>query len=139
MRHSSRGADGVAGWHLELSGVDVLLVLVHVRSRIDSERAVDVRVVIHGIQRQAQRKMQKQVQPTGRGERRETRIRNAQRKAQVDLLPERFGNLVVEEAAQASMLRIDSPQQLALVEAETQTVIRLACSRFPRRFLTRKN
>ena len=62
-------------------------------------------------------------------------VRNRRRHANVDVLSERRRDLLLEEPSKATVPRVDSTQQFALKEAESQRVIRLTRSRLPCRLL----
>ena len=51
--------------------------------------------------------------------------------------PERIGDLLGEEAPQRAVLRVDPPEQLALVPAERDPVVAMARARLPGRLLRR--
>ena len=66
-------------------------------------------------------------------------IRDRFRQPDVDVQTKRRRDLVLEELSQAAMLRIDAPQQLALVEAERDGVIGLPRTGLPCGLLTRQH
>ena len=63
-------------------------------------------------------------------------VRDLLRQADVDVLSERRGDLVLKELSEAAMARIDAAQQLAFVEPEGEGVIGLTRPGFPRGLLT---
>ena len=74
--------------------------------------------------------------PRGPRHRRQPRVRDVLGQPDIDVEPERRGDLILEELSQAAMVRIDAAQQLALVEPEGDAVIGLPRARFPRGLLT---
>ena len=99
------------------------------------ERPEDVRAAIHPVQRQAQRKAEEHLDPSGPGNRGQARVRDRLGQSDVDVQPERRRDLVLEKLPQAAMPWIDPAQQLALVVSEGDGVIGLPRSGLPRRFL----
>jgi hypothetical protein len=71
-------------------------------------------------------------QNPGRASLAKARIRYRFRQPDVDVEPERCRNLVLEERSNTPMLRIDTAQQLTLIETQRDAVVPLTCSRRPR-------
>ena len=72
----------------------------------------------------------------GRRQCRQASVRDLLRQADVDVLSERRGDLVLKELSEAAMPRVDTAQQLAFVEPEGDRVIGLTRSGLPRGLLT---
>ena len=69
----------------------------------------------------------------------EARVGNVLGQPDEDVDPELPGDLLVEEAAEAATPRIDPADQLALVEAERQRMVRLLRAGLPRGRLARQH
>src|SRR5439155_13875135 len=115
--------------------VDAVRIKIDSCARIDLKCPVDVRAPIHCFQCQAKREADQHREPPRRRNGRQTRVRDLLREPDVDVQSKGRRDLVLEELSQAPMMRIDTPQQLALVETKRERVIRLARAWFPRGFL----
>src|SRR5206468_7177866 len=93
----------------------------------------------HGIQRETRREVEQHRNRARRCERGQPGVRDPLRETDVDVKPERGSDLVLKELAQAAMLRVHAPQELAFVESEGEGMIRLPRPRLPRGFLTRQD
>src|SRR5688572_6357409 len=61
-------------------------------------------------------------------QRRQPGVRDPLGQTDVEIQVERRGDFILKELSQTAMLRIDSPNQLALVEAESERVICYSCA-----------
>src|SRR4029434_6900881 len=66
---------------------------------------------------------------------RQPRVRDRVGQTDVEIQSEWCSDFVLKELPEAAVLRIDSAQQLAFVEAESERVIGLPRARLPSRFL----
>src|SRR5687767_431145 len=118
--------DGTAGWHFEVARVDVLLLM---RQLGPPECPGDFGASIHRVERQAKRETVEHLDPRGPRHRGQPRVRDVLGQPDIDVQPERRGDLILEELSQAAMLWINTAQQLALVEPEGDAVISLPRAR----------
>src|SRR5262245_15453808 len=79
------------------------------------------------------------VQPRRPCHRRESRVRNVLRQAEIDVEPQPRRDLIVKELTETAPKRIDSSQELAFIEAKGDRVIGLPGTRFPGRLLSREH
>jgi putative phosphoribosyl transferase len=136
-RHRPRGADTAAGRHFKVTRVNPLFVMRQQAPRVRYERPVQVRTGVERSQCQLDRESHDPLDQGERHKRRESRIRNRLRQADVEVQSQRRGDLVLEELPEAAVPRIDPAQQLTLVKSEADGVVRLLGSRLPGRALAR--
>src|ERR1700758_1926760 len=110
MSNTPSSADAVAGRHLQIAGVDTLVVLVNPSARIHTQRAVDVGTRIHRFDREAKPKTEQDLDQAGRCKCGQPRVRNRFRQTKVDVLAKPGCDLILEKLSQAPMLRIDATQ-----------------------------
>src|SRR4029078_10544072 len=121
-------------WHLDVSCVDALLVMRDLRP---PERTNNLRAAIHRFQHEAKPEATQHLDQAGTRNCGPARVRDGFREAALHVQPERRRDLILEDLSQTAMLRIDTAQQLALVEAASDSVISLPCSALARVFVTR--
>jgi hypothetical protein len=139
VRDRPCGPDGTTGRHFEVARVDALLIMEKRSARVRDECPVDVRTAIDRVQRQSQREAHQHVDRPWRRQHGQARVRDLLRQPDVDVQPERCGDLVLKELSEAAMPRIDAAQQLPFVEPESDRVIGLPRPGLPRGFLTREH
>src|SRR5579883_128102 len=86
---------------------------------------MNIRAGIHAEEGEAQPEPAEDFDQAWRRQGRQPRVGNRLRQPQENIFAEPRCDLLVEEPPQAAVLRIDAPQQLALVETQRQPVISL--------------
>ena len=132
-RDGAGRADGAAGRHLEVARIDVRFVVRELGTPESARTIFERGFIASSVKRNGKpRTISDRPRARNRGQ---AGVRDLLGQPDIDVQAERRRDFVLEEPSQAAVLRIDTAQQLALVVAERDGVVGLACAGLPRWFL----